>query len=175
MAQSHGLLDQVDSLIEHAKQAPISLPNGDGDFIQSQLVRYGCLLTCAAIEQAIVDSATSYARRVGDERLGGFISEMLRTGRNPWPSYIRAVFGKFDSTWGAHIGEYIADNVGDHNVNSIVSNRNRIAHGGRSRWVWPLSFNGRPRPESFVWKLRGLQRLFVRKGERGLGGGVRVD
>jgi hypothetical protein len=129
MAQSHGLLDQVDSLIEHAKQAPISLPNGDGDFIQSQLVRYGCLLTCAAIEQAIVDSATSYARRVGDERLGGFISEMLRTGRNPWPSYIRAVFGKFDSTWGAHIGEYIADNVGDHNVNSIVSNRNRIAHG----------------------------------------------
>jgi hypothetical protein len=128
MARSHGLLDQVDNLIGHAKLAPLSLPGGEGDFIQSQLVRYGCLLTCAAIEQALIDAGVSYANRFGDERLSAFVSESLRFGRNPSPGYIKEVLSKFDPRWGAHI-ETIIEDVGEDKIKSIVSNRNRIAHG----------------------------------------------
>ncbi|MCA1416644.1 hypothetical protein I6F30_36810 [Bradyrhizobium sp. NBAIM20] len=126
--RSHGILDQVDNLISQAKIAPISLPGGDGDFIQSQLVRYGCLLTCAAIEQALIDTAVSYADRFGDDRLSAFVSESLKTGRNPSPGYIKETLSRFDPNWGSHIGSVI-DAVGEDKIKSIVSNRNRIAHG----------------------------------------------
>jgi hypothetical protein len=128
MAKSHGLLDQVDNLIAQAKQAPMTLPGGDGDFIQSQLVRYGCLLTCAAIEQALIDVGVSYANRYGDERLSTFVSESLRTGRNPSPGYIKEVLSKFDPRWGEHIATII-ETLGEDKIKSVVSNRNRIAHG----------------------------------------------
>jgi hypothetical protein len=128
MAKSHGLLDQVDNLITQAKQAPLALPGGDGDFIQSQLVRYGCLLTCAAIEQALVDVGVSYARKFGDDRLSAFVSDSLKSGRNPSPSYIKEVLSKFDPNWGQQIGTII-DTIGEDKIKSIVSNRNRIAHG----------------------------------------------
>jgi RiboL-PSP-HEPN len=126
--KSHGLLDQVDNLIAQAKHVPMSLPGGDGDFIQSQLVRYGCLLTCAAIEQALLDIAVSYADRFGDGRLSAFVSESLKTGRNPSPGYIKELLSKFDPSWGIHIGTVI-DSVGEDKIKSIISNRNRIAHG----------------------------------------------
>jgi hypothetical protein len=126
--RSHGLLDQVDNLILQAKHVPMSLPGGDGDFIQSQLVRYGCLLACAAIEQALIDAAVAYANRFGDIRLRAFVSESLKTGRNPSPSYIKEVLSKFDPDWGRHIGTII-ELVGEDKNKSIVSNRNRIAHG----------------------------------------------
>lgn len=129
MSTSHGLLDQVDNLLVHARQAPQALPGGDGDFIQAQLVRYGCLLTCAAIEQALIDAASAYAIRIGDSRLRDFISEVLKTGRNPSPRYIREIFAKFDSDWSTSISNYMIDEVGEDIIKSIVSNRNRIAHG----------------------------------------------
>jgi hypothetical protein len=127
-SRSHGLLDQVDNLIDQAKRAPLSFPGGDGDFVQAQLVRYGCLLTCAAIEQALIDVGSSYAKRFGDERLATFVTDSLKTGRNPSPSYIKEVLTKFDPKWGIHI-EATIDKVGEDKIKSIVSNRNRIAHG----------------------------------------------
>lgn len=129
MPSSHGLLDQVDCLIEQAKLVTTQLSSGQGDFIQSQLVRYGCVLACAAIEQAIRDATSSYAARVGDARLRKFVSEMLSRGQNPSPSYIGEVLSRFDISWGVHITKFIADEVGEDKIKSIVSNRNRIAHG----------------------------------------------
>lgn len=127
--RSHGLLDQVDNLILQAKQAPLSLPSGDGDFIQSQLVRYGCLLACAAIEQALIESIANYGGRVGDERVKHFISEILKTGRNPQPEYIRDTMGRLETIWGQQIFAYIETEIGLDKIRSIVSNRNKIAHG----------------------------------------------
>lgn len=128
-ATSHGLLDQVDSIIEQAKAVVRSFQGDEGSLIQSRLVRYGCLLTCAAIEQAIIDAASSYAERHGDTRLRDFVGEVLRAGRNPSPSYIKDVLSRFDKNWGSHIETFIADEVGEDKIKSIVSNRNRIAHG----------------------------------------------
>lgn len=128
-ATSHGLLDQVDSIIVQAKTVVGAPDYVDGALIQSRLVRYGCLLACAAIEQALIDAAGSYAQRHGDSRIHDFTIEMLRTGRNPSPSYIRETLSRFDKSWGDHIASFIVDEVGEDKIKSIVSNRNRIAHG----------------------------------------------
>ena len=127
--RSHGLLDQVDELIKHARNVPMLMQGGEGDFLQSQLVRYGCLLACAALEQGLIESLSGYASRVGDDRIKTFVEEILKTGRNPTPNYINEIFCKFDSTWGERITSYMEDQIGKEKILSIVSNRNRIAHG----------------------------------------------
>jgi hypothetical protein len=106
-----------------------AVPGADGTYIQSQLVRHACVLTCAALEQAIMECASAYAGRVGDERLRSFVGEILKTGRNPYPDYICEVLGKFDAAWGVSIKQYMEDEIGSDIVKSVVSNRNRIAHG----------------------------------------------
>jgi RiboL-PSP-HEPN len=127
--RSHGLLDQVDELIKHARNIPFLMQNNEGDFIQAQLVRYGCLLACAALEQGLIESLAGYALRIGDDRVKTFVEEILRTGRNLTPSYINEIFCKFDSSWGSRITSYMEDVIGTEKIQSIVSNRNRIAHG----------------------------------------------
>ena len=127
--RSHGLLDQVDELIKHARSAPTLFLSSEGDFIQAQLVRYGCLLACAALEQALIESLSGYAGRIGDDRVKIFVSEILKTGRNPTPDYIKETFGKFDADWAIHVADYIENDVGADKIKSVVSNRNRIAHG----------------------------------------------
>ncbi|MGH6988133.1 MAG: HEPN domain-containing protein [Caulobacteraceae bacterium] len=127
--QSHGLLDQVDKLIEHARQIATQLSAAEGAYVQAQLVQHACVLTCAALEQSIVESASSYAGRVGDERLRGFVAEILKIGRSPSPEYICEVFRRFDARWASHLEEFMENEVGADSIKSIVSNRNRIAHG----------------------------------------------
>lgn len=124
-----GLLDQVDKIIVLAKAAPTSVGGVDGDYLQAQLSRYGCLLTCAAIEQALVESLSDYAGRAGDDRLRGFVSDVLSTGKNPMPEYICATVGRFDVAWNAAVSNVFQTTVAEDKIRSIVSNRNRIAHG----------------------------------------------
>jgi hypothetical protein len=110
--RSHGLLDQVDELIRHARDIPRLFQNSEGDFIQAQVVRYACLLTCAAIEQALIECLSNYAGRIGDDRIRTFVAEILRVGRNPTPSYINEVLTKFDADWARHISSYIEQEIG---------------------------------------------------------------
>jgi RiboL-PSP-HEPN len=44
-------------------------------------------------------------------------------------NYINEIFCKFDSAWGKNITSYMEDEIGAEKIQSIVSNRNRIAHG----------------------------------------------
>lgn len=126
--RSHGLLDQVDDLIKLARSVPTAIPGNDGDLMQAHLVRYGCLLACAALEQALIDCLASYAGRIGDSRVQKFVSEILKTGRNPTRAYLKETISKFDLDWANHI-DTVIDTIGPDKISSIVSNRNRIAHG----------------------------------------------
>lgn len=128
MAVSHGILDQVDDIIGMAKVATATT-GADGALIQSNLAKYGCLLLSAAMERALIGGVSGYAGRVGDERIGRFIEETLATGRNPTPEYIKEVIGRLEPSWGNGIWLYMVEDVGLDKVRSVVSNRNRIAHG----------------------------------------------
>lgn len=128
MSVSHGILDQVEDIIKLAKAASNAL-GADGDLIQSHLSKHGCMLLSAAMERALIGGVADYGERVGDERLKRFINETLSTGRNPSPEYIKEVLGRLERSWGEEIGAYIVDEVGADKIKSVVSNRNRIAHG----------------------------------------------
>jgi hypothetical protein len=52
----------------------------------------------------------------------------LKTGANPWPATIANTLRKFDGQWANTIEAYFVAN-GSSEITSIVSNRNRIAHG----------------------------------------------
>jgi len=128
--RSHGLLDQIENIIVHAKTiSTAQISSIDSAFIQSQLARHGCVLACASLEQAIMESASNYAVRVGDIRLGGFVSEILKTGRSPFPDYVCDVMARFDPLWGRHLSDFIDAEAISDKIKSVVSNRNRIAHG----------------------------------------------
>lgn len=126
--KSQAIHDQVDELVRRALQLPVSLNFSEITFLQAQLSRYACLLCCAAIEQALIESLSSYAGRTGDFRLEEFIATTLRTGRNPTPGYVKTTLERFDPDWGTAVGTFFELN-GVSDINSIVANRNRIAHG----------------------------------------------
>jgi hypothetical protein len=126
--KSHALHDQVDELVRRALTLPATLKLDEQAYLQAQLARYACLLACAAVEQALIDALASYARRAGDGRLEGFVASSLKTGANPSPAVISRTLGKFDPRWSAAITTYFKT-TGESDINSIVSNRNRIAHG----------------------------------------------
>jgi hypothetical protein len=85
-------------------------------------------LACAALEQALIDCLSVYAGRIGDSRVQRFVSEILKTGRNPTRAYLKETISKFDLDWANRIDACI-ETVGPDKISSIVSNRNRIAHG----------------------------------------------
>ena len=125
---SHALLDQVSLILDRGAAMQRASASPEGDYIQAQIVRYCCLLTCAAIEQGLIDMASGYAGRIGDQRLERFVGETLSAGKNPSPTYILQILTRFDQSWSDAV-RAVLDSVGEHNINSIVSNRNRIAHG----------------------------------------------
>ncbi|MBA3070343.1 MAG: hypothetical protein FP825_17940 [Hyphomonas sp.] len=129
--RSHGLLDQVAELIRLAKELPRSsaLATSDSTYIASQLTRHGCVLTCAALEQAVIEAGSRYGKRIGNDRIAKFIESTLSSGRNPKPDYIAEVLGRFDPSFAVQINAFMDDNAMTSAVKSIVSNRNRIAHG----------------------------------------------
>lgn len=126
--KSHALHDQVDELVRRALTLPAALKLDEQAYLQAQLARYACLLACAGVEQALIDALASYARKAGDSRLEGFVTSSLKTGANPSPAMISRTLGKFDSGWSDAIVAYFKV-AGESDISSIVSNRNRIAHG----------------------------------------------
>jgi hypothetical protein len=80
------------------------------------------------MEQALIYSLSNYAFRRGDKRLSDFVEAVLSSGANPSPHYIKLTLGRFDVTWVDQIEQHFSAN-GTSEVSSIVSNRNRIAHG----------------------------------------------
>lgn len=126
--KSHALHDQVDEIVRRALKLPSALPLDEQTYLQAQLARYACLLACAGIEQALVEAVSGYAGSKGDKRLESFVGETLKTGANPSPKYISGTLKKFDGRWAAQIDDFFYLN-GSSDISSIVSNRNRIAHG----------------------------------------------
>lgn len=126
--KGHALHDQVDEIVRRALALPASLPLDEQVYLQAQLARYACLLACAGIEQSLVESLSGYAGVSGDKRLEAFVGVVLRTGANPSPPYIRKTLNQFDPKWADQIDVFFGTN-GVSDINSVVSNRNRIAHG----------------------------------------------
>ena len=118
--------NRIDSLEAKAKSDPV---RSDVE-LQAQLARFLCVLSSGLIEQATVLLLDAYARRRSGTQVASYVSSQLSRLQNTKFDDILTLLGRFDSTW----REYFISNTPPEQkdaIDSIVNNRNQIAHGGQ--------------------------------------------
>ena len=106
-AEADRLKKALDATFERAKHLPPKELELSSDF-----ARFLCIRVSGYLEKAVAELLTEHARRNG-----GLNAEKLKT-----------ILGSFDPDWRLSIDETLTDGKKEA-VDSIVSLRNRIAHG----------------------------------------------
>lgn len=122
-AEVSTLKKRLDATFERAKDV------GQDTELQSDFARYLCVLVSGYIEQAIVHIVLGHARESNTPTLERFVERRTRRFANAKIGRIQELLGDFDADWRKEFEELLVDEQRDA-VNSIVSQRNIIAHGG---------------------------------------------
>ena len=101
----------------------------DDPELRSHWSRYLCVLTAGLLETGMRAILEEYVRRNADERVRSRFASRREWGRNPDRGEIVGTLKSFDRRWGNEISAFLSGRLGD-DVNSVMNNRNRIAHGG---------------------------------------------
>jgi RiboL-PSP-HEPN len=100
--------------------------------MQSHLAKYLCILASAFIENAVREMFSEYTRNKAAPAVVKYVQDQLRFFYNPKTNRILELVGAFDPQWRAALEPSIEDAVRDA-VDSIVDNKNKIAHGKDSQ------------------------------------------
>ena len=117
------LKQQLDATFKRAKSV------GQDPELQADFARYLCVLVSGYIERAVVALVLEHARRKGAPTLQRFVEQQTKTFANPKVSRVQELLGSFDQDWHQDLKESLDDEQRDA-VDSIVAQRNTIAHGG---------------------------------------------
>ena len=98
--------------------------------LQSDFAKYLCVLVSGYIERAMVELVLEHAREKGAPTLLRFVEQRTRTFTNASSSRIQELLGSFDPAWRQELAENVLVDEWRDAVDSIVSLRNTIAHGG---------------------------------------------
>jgi hypothetical protein len=97
--------------------------------VQADLARFLVVLTSGYLEQAVVYLYSDFARRnQGSPRVLRYVERRLDGFQNPNTQKLIALAGDFDADWRDKLETFLVDERKDH-VDSVVANRNLIAHG----------------------------------------------
>lgn len=118
---------RIDSLEKKAQSPPVS----DDLELQSQLARFLCVLSSGFLEQAVISILDSYARSKSQRRIADYVSSQLARLQNAKFEDILVVLARFDPQWREYFEVSTPPDVKDA-IDSIVNNRNQIAHGGQA-------------------------------------------
>jgi len=99
--------------------------------IQSHWAKYLCVLVSGFIETSIRVLLSEYARKRSAKEVANYVESNLENFRNPNMERICILVGNFNPEWRQNLENTIDEEVRGA-INSIVANRNRIAHG---EWV----------------------------------------
>ena len=97
--------------------------------LQSDFAKYLCVLVSGYIEKAVVELVLEHARNKGAPTLQRFVEQRTKRIKNPKASGVQELLGNFDQRWQQELGRFLVDEKKDA-VDSVVSLRNTIAHGG---------------------------------------------
>ena len=117
--------DRLDSLFERVRDLP------DDPEIQSHWARYLCILVSGLIEMSVKSILADYARNKASPQVTNYVESRLKSFRNPKMQNISDLLRAFSPTWADGL-DLVADGQMKDSVDSIVNNRNAIAHGGTS-------------------------------------------
>lgn len=116
--------DRLDSLLLRADRVA---PPPDAEFI-AHWTRYLCVLVSGLIEVSVREAFLEYCRSRSDERVMAYVDQQLRWFQNPKMSRIIELATSFDRLWADDLAQRTAGELRDA-VDSVVANRNQIAHG----------------------------------------------
>ena len=122
-AEVYRLKQQIDATFKRAKGV------GQDAELQSDFARYLCVLVSGYIEKAVVALVLEHARKKGAPTLLRFVEHQTKNFTNPKAARIQELLGRFDSGWQQELKDFLVDQRKDA-VDSIVDQRNTIAHGG---------------------------------------------
>ncbi len=96
--------------------------------VQAHWARYLCVLVSGFIEMAVRETYSQYARNKAAPYVANFVDGRLRGFQNPNMERILQLTRLFSPQWEEHLRNSIEGEPKDA-IDSIVANRNRIAHG----------------------------------------------
>lgn len=96
--------------------------------IQSHWVKYLCILSSGHIENSVRYIYGQYAENKSHENIANYINNNLRKFQNPTTEKIIKLTSAFSKEWGEELKKFITLEM-ETSINSIVGNRNNIAHG----------------------------------------------
>lgn len=101
--------------------------NADAE-LQSDFARYLCVLVSGFLETAVSELVLEHARRAGAATLQRFVESRTRHFANANSQRLLTLLGSFDPDWRMSLEALLIDDLKDA-VDSVVSLRNKIAHG----------------------------------------------
>ena len=93
----------------------------------SHWAKYLCVVTFGLLESSIKEIYGDYAKNKSNTEIHNFVRASIKTSRNPSWEEIISIARKFNVDWGENL-QSVDDQISS-SVNSVVSLRNRIAHG----------------------------------------------
>jgi hypothetical protein len=114
--------DKLDDLFHLVQKCPI------GDPVQVHLTHYLCVRVCGFLERSIRQIYYEHARRRSAATIATFVSKRLARLPNPKSTALCQLAGQFSPVWATDLEAFLGEERKDA-VDSIVNNRNNIAHG----------------------------------------------
>ena len=100
--------------------------------MQGHWGRYLCVMAAGFLEYSLQTIYSDFAASASSPRVASFTSLRLRRLASPNSQRFVEVARSFDQNWGEQLEEYLGNGLGSRKdaIDSIIGNRNQIAHGG---------------------------------------------
>jgi len=80
------------------------------------------------VEQALAELYYDFANRHSSTPVASYVGRRVRRVQNVNVERLQQLVGDFDQTWAADLNAFLTEQLRNA-LNSVVANRNRIAHG----------------------------------------------
>ena len=119
-------LNELQWLIERTSQATEDIS------LQKHWGRYLCVMAGGFLEYGLKTIYSDFAASASSPHVANFVSQRLARVANPNAQRFVGVARSFNQSWGEQLEEYLGNGPGSRKdaLDSIMSNRNQIAHGG---------------------------------------------
>jgi len=96
--------------------------------LQAHLARYLCIIVCGFLENSLRAIYGEYAQNKSHRNVANFVDNQLNRFMNPNMERILNLAGKFSQAWRIELENLTKEKIKE-SVDSLVANRNQIAHG----------------------------------------------
>lgn len=120
-------IQQIYTLIAKTDQASA----GDLE-IQAHWAKYICVQVAGLMENALTELYTDFAQKAASEAVAAYVRANISKIQNPQTNRFVQIATSFKKEWGVELSSFAEEDGRKDALNSIMSNRHLIAHGGRS-------------------------------------------